>query len=987
MKVHSCAVFLCNAVRLHALAALVAVLTLALAPKPSIAQVSATSANGPNSQTPMQVRSGKATLTQHYDPAKMLRLTIALTPQHIAEQRQLIQALHDRNSPQFHQFLTPEQWDARFAPSAQDEQAVVDWATSVGFTINQRYPDRYLVDVQAPAGVIEKALGVTINNYQIGSTTYFANDRDPILPGGLHTTVQAILGLDSFLRLRPAHVTSLGKPTIDVARPDFLPGPSSVVAEAQRANGSSQALAAALTHRKTGAVPDITDGNYDPTDIYSSEAYDWNALQHLGHCCNPAGNPGTSPPQTTIAIASFGDLNYADVAAFQSRYDYLAYNINKKYIDGGYTCNNNNPNGYDDNCLEVTLDTEYSIAMSNSFGSYADTAMIWVYEGASFGDIYDVYNQMATDNLGRVSSTSWGCEEFACFSGGGMNTIDGIFAKLVGQGWTLIAASGDQGASAGCGDATAVQFPASDPNMVAAGGTLLSLSEGPIYLSEVGWTGGTAGASGFFPGDCAVNDGGSTGGYSAWFGAPGYQSQLGVGARAVPDIALNADAFQNMYFAQIGGWIGVGGTSIVAPELAGFFAQENAYGLVLGNVCGSAGTASCAPLGNANYAMYNYTGGGPSSYHYPFYDITSGCNTNDVTIEYSLTYYCAQSGFDEVTGWGSMNALQLAWAINWENAFTTTGGPTVSMTGPVRNVWYNSNQEVSWTVADTTTGGPGTGIAGFTQGWDSIPSDVTREANPGSGNSFYSGPQYANLTAGCLAFVTDACAGGVSQGWHYAYVQAWNNMGVPSGVAVYGPIGYDTVAPFTKSSLSGTLVSGVYKSPVTVTLSATDATSGVAATYYRIGTHAFVRYSGPFTIDAAGSYALDSYSVDVAGNVAPAVVTKFKIGAVYSIKLSKTALTFPNTVKGKTSAAITFQLTNTGTEAVTLDSISIGGADAGSFLIASKTCTGSLGVAASCTVGIEFKPASVAELTAAVSIRDNASGSLHSVTLKGRGIN
>ncbi len=55
-----------------------------------------------------------------------------------------------------------------------------------------------------------------------------------------------------------------------------------------------------------------------------------------------------------------------------------------------------------------------------------------------------------------------------------------------------------------------------------------------------------------------------------------------------------------MYFAQIGGWIGVGGTSIVAPELAGFFAQQNAYGLVLGSVCGTAGTAPCAPLGNAN---------------------------------------------------------------------------------------------------------------------------------------------------------------------------------------------------------------------------------------------------------------------------------------------------------------------------------------------------------------------------------------------------
>jgi len=971
--------FLCNAFKSCALAALVALLISSFAPKPAISQVSATLANGPNIQTPLAVRTGQAVLTQHYDPAKMLRLTIALTPQHPAEQRQLIQALHDKKSPLFHQFLKPEQWDARFAPTVQDEQAVVDWATSVGFTINNRYPDRLLVDVQAPAGVIETALGVKINQYRIGTTTYFSNDRDPSVPDGLKNTVQAILGLDSFLQLRPFHVSSLGKSHVDVPRPDFVPGPSLAVGQAQHANGNRQSLAAARAQHKSGASPDITDGNFDPTDIYSSEAYDWNALQNLGHCCNPDGNPKTSPPEATIAIASFGDLDYSDVAAFQSRYDYLAYNINKRFIDGGYTCNNTF--GYDDNCLEVTLDTEYSIAMSNSFGSYADTAMVWVYEGANFGDIYDVYNQMATDNFGRVSSTSWGCEEFACFSGAGMNTIDGIFAKLVSQGWTLIAASGDQGASAGCGDATAVQFPSSDPNMVAAGGTLLSLSTGPLYLSEVGWTGGT------FSGACELNDGGSTGGVSGWFGAPSYQQDFGFNGRAVPDIALNAASFQNMYFAQGGGWLGVGGTSIVAPELAGFFAQENAYGLVLGNVCGRAGTAACAPLGNANYPMYNYTGEGPTSYHYPFYDITSGCNSNDVTAEFGLGYYCSGTGFDLVTGWGSMNALQLAWALNWENAFTTTGGPTVDMSGPAKNVWYKSNQEVSWSVLDTTSSGPGTGIAGFTQGWDSIPADVTREATPGAGNSFYSGPQFPNLTAGCLAFVTDACAGGASQGWHYAYVQAWNNMGVPSAVTVYGPIGYDTVAPLTKASLSGTLKSGVYESPVTVKLSATDATSGVAATYYRVGSNAYTHYTGAFTIDSAGSYTVDSYSVDVAGNVEPAVVTKFKIGAVYSIKPSKTTLTFPNTVKGKTSAAITFQLTNTGTEKVTLDSISIGGADPTSFLIASKTCTGSLAAGASCTVGIEFKPAKVAELTATVSIKDNASGSPQSVALKGDGIN
>ncbi len=171
------------------------------------------------------MQSGQATLIQHYDSTKMLRLTIALTLPHPDLEQRFLQDLQNKQSPQFHKFLTPEQWDARFAPTAQDEQAVVDWATNAGFTINHRYPDRLLVDVQAPAGVIEKALNITINSYQMGSATYFSNDRDPLIPDALAHTVQAIHGLDSFLRLQPSHITSLGKSPTEVARPDFVPGP------------------------------------------------------------------------------------------------------------------------------------------------------------------------------------------------------------------------------------------------------------------------------------------------------------------------------------------------------------------------------------------------------------------------------------------------------------------------------------------------------------------------------------------------------------------------------------------------------------------------------------------------------------------------------------------------------------------------------------------------------------------------------------------
>jgi hypothetical protein len=373
----------------------------------------------------------------------------------------------------------------------------------------------------------------------------------------------------------------------------------------------------------------------------------------------------------------------------------------------------------------------------------------------------------------------------------------------------------------------------------------------------VAWSGG--------PDGCGSNDGGSTGGYSAYFSTPPYQTFLGLPSRGVPDIALNADWYntpQNMYYEGV--LQGNGGTSIVAPSLAGFFANSNAYLLSLGDVCGT-GTDPCGPIGNANYSIYEANSIGTAS-GYPFYDITSGCNNNDVTAFYGLGYYCATTGWDPVTGWGSINMLQLAWTINWYRA-AADGDPSVSFTGPSINTWYNSDQIVNWSVVDNTGGVPGTGIAGFTQGWDAIPTDPSSEATPGSGNSFYDGPEYNNATSGCLDLTGADCAGSVGQGWHTVHVRAWNNMGQSSGDVTYGPIGYDTVPPVTTDTLSGTFSGGVYTSKVTVTLSATDATSGVAHTYYQLGANPLQLYSAPFSIASTGGHTLYFYSVDNAGNV------------------------------------------------------------------------------------------------------------------------
>ena len=98
--------------------------------------------------TPRQVREGSAPLVEAYNPASKLRLAISIKAPKMAEEEAFLKKLQDKSSPNFHKYLSPDQWNARFAPSVQEEQAVVDWVTSQGLTVTARYPNRLMVNVE-----------------------------------------------------------------------------------------------------------------------------------------------------------------------------------------------------------------------------------------------------------------------------------------------------------------------------------------------------------------------------------------------------------------------------------------------------------------------------------------------------------------------------------------------------------------------------------------------------------------------------------------------------------------------------------------------------------------------------------------------------------------------------------------------------------------------------------------------------------------------
>jgi kumamolisin len=781
--------------------------------------------------------------------SQRLRLTVGLKTRHAAEQKKLLADLQNKKSPLFHKYLTAQQWNTRFGPTAANESAVVQWARSSGMTVSHRYSNRLLVDITTTAANAEAALHVKLNNYSLNGRTFFANTSTAQLPSSISSVVSSVDGLNNANQM----VSASGM-TDTASMPSYSPGPLSQAHAAAHANGSEKKLHSAI--RANALHPNAAPGNYDPTDIYSSQAYDENALHNQTNCCNPAHVGTSSPAQSSIAIITAGSHFYSsDLAAWHTQYPYLAYSLNEYYIDG-------TPTSPD---YEGTMDVEWALSLANSFGSFADTAHIYVYSGvnAAFTTFDDMYNKVLTNNTAKVVSSSWGCAESFCTPDATMNTDHAIFNAMSAQGFTMVNSSGDRGAYADCNSAhKSVSYPASDPDWLGIGATNLELTAGPVYSSQTAW--GDVG-------NCSGNGGGSGGGCSAKYAAPSYQSSIssfcGTTAKAVPDVSLNGDWFnspQNVYFN--GAWSGNGGTSISAPMMAGFYAQQNSYGLELGNICGG-GTAACAPMGQGGNQLYLAANSHGAQGKNPMYDVTSGCTTNEIG-----SGFCAITGYDRASGLGTPNMLQLAWADNYWS-MPEASPPTVTLSGPTTNVYTNTGT-ISWNVVDN--GSPASGVSGWTASWDADPGDPTSEATPGTGNSFYSGPQSAH---GSTSGSASLASGG--QGCHTLFVRAWDNIG-ESAVNSYGPVCFDDVAPVTSGTSvklrTGQQLSGPDKTDVPVQFSwdpSADASSGVDHynVWEKVGSGSFTQVASPtnttfnVSLPAGHSYKFGVSATDKAGNV------------------------------------------------------------------------------------------------------------------------
>ncbi|HEX5397491.1 MAG TPA: protease pro-enzyme activation domain-containing protein [Verrucomicrobiae bacterium] len=132
-----------------------------------------------------------------------LDLSIGLPLRNAAALDELLGQLYDPASTNFHKFLTPQEFAARFGPSDQDYQAVMQFAESNGLRIALRHPNRVVLDVEGDVSNIEQAFHTTLRTYRDPKRPriFFAPDTAPSVPDGL--SVVTIEGLDDYQPPKP----------------------------------------------------------------------------------------------------------------------------------------------------------------------------------------------------------------------------------------------------------------------------------------------------------------------------------------------------------------------------------------------------------------------------------------------------------------------------------------------------------------------------------------------------------------------------------------------------------------------------------------------------------------------------------------------------------------------------------------------------------------------------------------------------------------
>lgn len=131
-------------------------------------------------------------------PLDHMLLQLKRSPEQEAALENLIGRLHDASSPDFHRWLTPQQFAASWGVAKSDVDTVSAWLSSHGFTVNGTPASGMTIDFSGNAGLVREAFHTEIHNLDVHGVSHFANMSDPQIPAALAPAVAGIVSLHNF---------------------------------------------------------------------------------------------------------------------------------------------------------------------------------------------------------------------------------------------------------------------------------------------------------------------------------------------------------------------------------------------------------------------------------------------------------------------------------------------------------------------------------------------------------------------------------------------------------------------------------------------------------------------------------------------------------------------------------------------------------------------------------------------------------------------
>ena len=468
--------------------------------------------------------------------------------------------------------LTHDQFVYQFGTIGDEIDLVTNWAVAKGLTVLDAHAGMATVKVHGMVGTYNQLFNITLETVTTDTRTYVTHEGNITIPDEINDVVSTILGLDnsvafeSYARLDPDAVGP-NSSNVDID-PSYITAPSPVD------------LALAYQY------PTVPGG------VGAQGANTCVGIVELG------GGWTTQNLNSTFGRIGLSNPTVVDVS-----------------VDGGV----NDPTDIGGSG-EVMLDI-YCV------GATALGAKIAMYFAPnSFQGFIDCITAATNDTVNNPSvlSISWGTTDTNWF--GSNSQFDTALQASIVKGITTFVAAGDFGVRAISGAATyTVQYPATSPYVVAAGGTVVTINNDYTIASETAW--GTAG--GLYAGG---------GGVSGLYSVPTWQtgltsktyptpsSPVALTGRGIPDVSAMATGYTFYYGINNSSGTFLG-TSAVAPLLSGLMARLNSI------------TAS--KIGSVNATWY-------AAKSTAFNDITVGDNHGGNTVGYVAT-----AGWDAATGVGS----------------------------------------------------------------------------------------------------------------------------------------------------------------------------------------------------------------------------------------------------------------------------------------------------------------------------------------------